>query len=474
MTEKIKGKKRLSKKWKIIIIVLLVILSVAGWWVWEEGRPWYYGIQAYIYGFPLVVMDVTREVSTAVLTPGEISAPVNQFAVMTKYPDASFRLIPRTGLDTQFAVAWADLDQEPLVLTVPNTNGRYYVIALFDMWSNVFASIGSRTTGTDSASFLIVGPKWKGTPPSGFKQIYKSPTRFVWVNAQMQSNGSQDYDVVNSLQKQYKLTPLSLWSQPFTTLPVDIAFSKDIDTKTPPLEQVKKMDANTFFSRFAKLMKDNPPFSDDAPMLKTLEFLGIVPGEDFDISKVDGNIRRGLERGMMGLDLLEKGVKDLDTEKGWIIIPQNFANYGIDYETRAGIALIGLGGILPQDILYPTAFNDAEDKPLDAANRYVLHFEKDQLPPCESTWSVSLYDPDGFYVSNKIDRYHLAPWMPLKYNDGGSLDIYIQSESPGADKESNWLPAPSTGMFNLTTRIFWPSDAALSGSWKMPGIKILK
>jgi hypothetical protein len=221
-------------------------------------------------------------------------------------------------------------------------------------------------------------------------------------------------------------------------------------------------------------MKDNPPTADDTPMLEKLESLGIVPGEDFDISKVDGNIRRGLERGIGALGLLESGVKDLDTENGWIIIPANFANYGTDYETRAGIALIGLGGILPHDILYPTAFNDSEDKPLDSANRYVLHFDKGQLPPCKATWSVSMYDPDGFYVPNKIDRYHLAPWMPLKFNEDGSLDIYIQAESPGADKESNWLPTPSKGLFNITTRIFWPDDAALNGSWTVPGIRIVK
>jgi hypothetical protein len=288
----------------------------------------------------------------------------------------------------------------------------------------------------------------------------------------MQSNGSQDYEVVNALQKQYKLTPLSLWGQPYTT-PAEFPVDPNVDTKTPPLEQVKKMDAGTFFNRLAKLMKDNPPSPDDASMIETLEFLGIVPGEEFDINKVDGNIRRGLERGMGALGLLESGVKDLETENGWIIIPANFANYGTDYETRAGIALIGLGGILPFDILYPTAFNDSEDKPLDSANRYVLHFDKGQLPPCKATWSVSLYDPDGFYVPNKINRYHLAPWMPLKYNDDGSLDIFIQSVSPGIDKESNWLPAPPTGSFNLTTRVFWPEDEALDGSWKMPGVKKL-
>jgi hypothetical protein len=473
MAANIRSYGRRAKRWKWVIIIA-ALLVLAGSYLWfTEFRPWLYGLQVYLYGFPLVVMDVTREVSTAVPAAGETTAPVNQFAIMTKYPDASFRLIPRTGLDTQFAVAWADLEKEPVVLSVPNTGGRYYVIALFDMWSNVFASIGSRTTGTDSVNFLMIGPGWQGTPPSNIKKIFKSPTRFVWVNGQMQSNGSQDYEVVNALQRQYKLTPLSLWGQPYTP-PVEVPFNRDVNTKTPPLEQVKKMDANTFFGRLARLMKDNPPSPEDGPMLEKLMLLGIKPGKDFDISKVDGNIARGLKRAMGAFEKLQEGVKKLKTEKGWIIIPKNFANYGTDYETRAGIALIGLGGILPQDILYPTAFDDGDGHSLDGANRYVLHFEKEQLPPCKATWSVSLYDPNGFYVPNKINRYHLAPWMPLKYNSDGSLDIFIQAESPGADKESNWLPAPSSGLFNLTTRIFWPADVALDGTWKMPGVKILK
>ena len=456
----------------MILIIVAIALASGGWWVWKKGRQWYYGVKAYIYGFPLVVMDITREVSTAVPTPGEVTAPVNQFSVMTKYPDASFRLIPRTGLDTQFALSWADLKAEPLVLSVPDTQGRYYVIALFDMWSNVFESIGSRTTGTASADFLITGPGWQGTPPPGIKRVFQSPTRYVWVNGQMQSNGPQDYDVVNTLQKQYKLTPISAWGQAYTP-PDEVPVDPGIDT-TPPLEQVKRMDANAFFGRLARLMKDNPPFPDDAPMLEKLKVLGIESGKDFDISKLDANIARRLKRAMGAYALLEMGVQKLETANGWVVIPDNFANYGTDYLTRAGIALIGLGGIWPKDILYPVAFLDVDDKALDAANRYVLHFDKGQPPPAKATWSVSMYDPDGFYVPNQLDRYHLAAWMPLKYNPGGSLDIYIQSESPGADKESNWLPAPASGPFNLVTRIFWPEETVLNHTWQMPGVKKVK
>lgn len=457
---------------KILLISLAMLISVGGWWGWQNGRPWVKGIQAYMYAFPMIVMDITREVSTAVPSSGEITAPSNQFAVMTEYPDATFRLVPRTGLDTKFATAWADLEAEPLVLSVPYTGGRYYVIALFDMWSNVFASIGNRTTGTDSLNFLITGPKWKGIVPAEFKNVYESPTRYVWVNGQMQSSTPKDHDIVNSLEKRYKLTPLSAWGKPFSH-PKTVTVNPKIDTKTAVLEQIKNMSASEFWSCFARLMKDNPPTADDAAMIEKLNFLGIIPGNDFDIGTVKSTIVRALNRSMSTYSLLEKGVQKLETKEGWIVIPANFANYGTDYLTRAGIALIGLGGIWPIDILYPTAFNDGEDNALDASKKYKIHMEKGQLPPAKATWSVSMYNPDGFYVPNSINRYHLAEWMPMKYNNDGSLDIYIQSESPGAEKEANWLPSPKSGAFSLTTRIFWPEEDALNGAWYMPGIKIV-
>ena len=181
--------RRRAKRWKLAFICAVLIASAGGWWALKEGRPWLYGLQAYIYGFPLIMMDLTKDAGTAVPTAGEITAPVNQFSVMTKYPDASFRAVVTDGSRHAVRVAWADLDKEPLVLSVPDTGGRYYVIALFDMWSNVFTSIGKRNTGTGAANFLIAGPGWQGTPPADVKQVFRSPTRFVWVNGQMQADG---------------------------------------------------------------------------------------------------------------------------------------------------------------------------------------------------------------------------------------------------------------------------------------------
>ena len=470
MSASLQDRRPRATRWKLALAGAAVLALAAGCGLVKEGEDWLHGVQAYVYGFPLVVMDLTKDAATAVTNAGEFTAPVNQFSVMTHYPDASFRAVPRTGLDTLFAVSWADLDAEPLVLSVPDTGGRYYVIALFDMWSNVFASIGPRTTGTTAQSFLIAGPRWQGKPPANVKQVYRSPTRFVWVNGQMQANGPKDYAVVNALQRQYKLTPLSAWGKPYRP-PAAVPVTSGADTTTPPTVQVQKMDAGAFFGRMARLMKDNPPAPADAPMVEKLKSLGIVPGQDFDIAKVDPDTAKGLQRAMDAFGLLQKGVKKLKTVNGWIVIPKDFANYGTDYETRAGIALIGLGGIWPVDISYPTAFDDGDGKPLDAANRYLLHFEKGQTPPTHVGWSVSMYDPAGYYVPNAIKRYNLASWMPLKRNADGSLDIYIQSASPGPDKEANWLPAPPSGPFNLTVRDFWPQEAMLDGSYKLPPVK---
>jgi len=428
---------------------------------------WLRGVKAYVFGLPLIMMDLTKESMTAA-TAGEISAPVNQFSCMTRYPDASFRTVARTGLDTLFATAWADLDEEPLVLSVPDTGGRYYVIALFDMWSNVFASIGKRTTGTGAAHFLIAGPRWRGTPPADVAKIYRAPTRFVWVNGQMQADGPEDCEVVSKLQQQYELTPLSAWGTAWKP-PAQVPLPAGTDS-TPPLQRLAQMDANALFGRLARLMKDNPPALADRKRVRTLKAIGIVPGKDFRLADLDARVAKGLQRSMSTLKLLQKAVKRLKTKNGWIVIPENFANYGTDYMTRAGISLIGLGGIWRQDVVYPTAFVDGRHKTLNGANRYVLHFDAGKTPPTNATWSVAMYDPDGFYVPNAIDRYSVAAWMPLTYNADGGLDIYVQAASPSEKKKSNWLPAPATGPFTLTVRIYWPRDAVLDRVYTLPPV----
>ena len=247
----------------------LVVVVVAGGALWFVlGRPLVDAAQSYIFGLPLVVMDLTREAAVSVPVAGEFTAPPGQFAIMTKYPDASFRVVPRTGLDTLFATAWADLDAEPLVLSVPDTGGRYYVIALFDMWSNVFASIGKRTAGAGAENYLIAGPGWDGDAPEDVGQVYRSPTRWVWVNGQMQADGPKDYAAVNALQRQYRLTPLSQWGEDWSP-PATVPVAQDAGSGQP-VARIKAMDAGVFYSRLAALMADNPPAPADAAAVARL------------------------------------------------------------------------------------------------------------------------------------------------------------------------------------------------------------
>ena len=431
------------------------------------------GIEAVVYGLPLVIVDVTKSVQTNVAKPEEGGhAPVNQFSHFLKYPTAAYKDVVRMNVDTLYSFAWLDLSKEPIVLSVPDTDGRYYLMPVIDAWTNVVGSPGKRTTGTKAGNFAIVGPNWKGTLPDGVREV-KSPTNTAIIAGRTQANGPADYAVVNAIQKQYKLTPLSAFGRPYN--PPDGIVDPKIDTKTPPVDQVSRMSAEVFFNKLAALMASTPPPAADAPVLAKLATIGVVPGRNFDISKLDPAVAKGLEKSVqLAMGKLQAAAKETGKPvNGWNIPPMNVANFGTDYGLRAVVALVGLGANIAPDAIYPNAFVDAEGKPFNGANHYVLHFNKGQMPPANAFWSVTMYNAQSFFVDNPINRYNIAAWMPLKYNADGSLDIYIQRDSPGKDKEANWLPA-AEGDFSVTMRIYWPKESMLDGSWKPPGIQKVK
>jgi hypothetical protein len=415
-------------------------------------------------------MDVTKQVQTNVTTPEHNgSAPINQFSNFLKYPTAAYRDVVRMNVDTLYSFAWLDLSKEPLVLSVPNTHDRYYLMPIVDGWTDVFASPGKRTTGTEAGDFAIVGPTWTGTLPAGMKAL-KSPTNMAIIAGRTQANGSADYPAVNAIQKQYRLTPLSAFGKPYT--PPAGVVDPQIDRKTPPVDQVNRMSAETFFNRLATLMASNPPAAADAPMLAKLARIGVVPGRTFDTSTLDPAITKGLNGSVQtAVATLGAGAKELGTPtSGWRIPPMTLADFGTDYKLRGEIALVGIGANLAKDAVYPTAFVDGDTQTLTGVNRYVVHFDKGGLPPVNAFWSLTMYDAESFLAANPINRYNIAGWMPLKYNPDGSLDVYIQHDSPGKQKESNWLPAPE-GAFNVTLRMYWPKEPVLDGSWKPPAIE---
>jgi hypothetical protein len=436
----------------------------------DEARA--LGIEAVAYGLPLVISDVTLRKATNVAVPGGFSAPVNQIVNLRAFPTAEFKDVVRANVDTLYSNAFMDLSKEPMVLSVPDTRGRYYLMPMMDGWTNVFASPGKRTTGTKAGHYAIVGPGWTGTLPKGV-EVLRSPTDMVWMIGRTQTNGPKDYAAVHAIQNQFRLVPLSAFGKPYTPPPGTV--DPGVDMKTPPVEQVAKMGAATYFGRLAALMKANPPPAADAPMLARLAKIGIVPGQPFDMAKLDPAVAKGLENvveaAFTKLNAAAKSAGEL--QNGWRIPSPLLGNYGTDYGTRAVVALFGLGANLPADAMYPSAFTDGDGKPLDGANRYVLHFDKGQLPPANAFWSATMYNAQSFFVDNPINRYAISSWMPLKRNKDGSLDLYIQRASPGKDKESNWLPA-AEGEFSVTMRIYWPKPDALEGKWKPPAIAKLQ
>lgn len=430
------------------------------------------GAEAVVYGLPLVIMDLTKQKSTNVPRPESFSAPVNQFVHARAFPDASFKDVVRANVDTLYSIAWLDLSREPMVLSVPDTKGRYYLMPMLDAWTNVFASPGKRTTGTKPGHFAITGPGWAGTLPKGVQQI-KAPTAMVWIIGRTQTNGPKDYAAVHAIQDGYRLAPLSAFGKRRYTAP-EAPVNAAVDMKTPPVDQLKAMSSAAFFDRLATLLKANPPPASETRVLAKLAAIGIVPGETFDPAKLDPAVAKGLAQSLPAtLAKLNAATTENGAPvNGWRVPPMNVGNFGSDYGTRAVISLFGLGANVPQDAIYPSAFTDGSDTPLNGANRYVIHFDQGSTPPVDAFWSLTLYDAESFFVPNALNRYALSSWMPLEKNADGSIDIHVQRESPGKGKESNWLPA-AAGPFNITLRMYWPCEMApsiLDGSWTPPAV----
>lgn len=429
------------------------------------------GAQAVIYGMPLVLMDITMKKTTNVVPGHLLAKPVNQFTHLRAFPTAAFKDVVRANVDTLYSSAFLDLAKEPLVLSVPGTHGRYYLLPMLDAWTNVFATPGSRTTGTQAGSFLITGPNWSGTVPPGLQQL-RSPTNMVWILGRTQTNGPEDYAAVHGIQDGYTLVPLSAWGRPYTA-PAGTA-DPTVDMETPPIEQLRHMTATQFFNTLARLLEANPPPASEASILEKLAKIGIKPGQSFDPAALDTEVAHGLEQSVpAAFAKLEEAQKRMGTPvNGWHIPPQNLGNFGTDYGTRALIAWMAFGANLPADAVYPTTYVDSANKLLSGANRYTLHFDKGMAPPVNAFWSVTMYDAQSFFVDNPIKRYAISSWMPLTRNSDGSIDLYIQHESPGKLKEANWLPAPE-GNFNVTLRMYWPKDKSPSindGSWLPPAV----
>lgn len=428
--------------------------------------------ESYVYGYPLVTMEMTRRQVTNVAAPDGEHAPMGQLIKMRTYPPVDYHAVTAPNADTLYTTAFFDVSREPWLLSVPDMGDRYYLLPFLSGWTDVVEVPGKRTTGGRAQTYAITGPGWSGKLPDGVIE-YKSPTGLVWLLGRIYCTGTpEDYQAVHELQDKFSLVPLSAYGKPYT--PPQGEVDPTVDMKTAVREQVDALSTEQFFSILARSLKTNPPAAADAPMLARMAKIGLVPGQDFDPSKLSGFekdlIKAIPETGRV--KILEQ-FKKTQPVNGWMFTT-NAGTYGTDYIQRAMITYVGLGANRPQDAVYPTGEKDAKGETFDAAGHsYVMHFDKGQMPPVNGFWSLTMYDQGYFFVPNPINRYNVSSRNEFVTNPDGSVDIYLQSTSPGYDKEANWLPAPK-GKFVPMMRLYWPKDtppSILDGSWKPPAIQ---
>jgi hypothetical protein len=429
--------------------------------------------RAYIFGYPMVLMEYTRRNAVGPNGGGE-----NRLAHAAAFPNAGVSNVIRPNADTLYSSSWIDLSKEPVMLHVPDTKGRYYLMQFMDAWTETFSVPGKRTTGTDEGWMAIVGPGWSGKLPDGARRI-DAPTNMVWLIGRTQTNGPSDYDNVHAIQRGYRLMPLSHY--PDGVPPVVPGTGRRVTgaAMTPP-SVVAGLSAVDFFTLFTSLLAANPAHPDDAPTMKELARIGIASGKAFDATGFDAAGLKALEEGAQtaakGLAGVGRGGRRQVREgsNGWTGgfgggNSPAVGRYGTNYVARATVARGGLGANPPEDAIYMNCSQDTAGEALEGSRKYRVHFDKTGLPPVQAFWSITMYGPDGFFVANPVNRYAIGDRDPLKFNADGSLDLYISRDAPEGGKEGNWLPAPE-GAFNLTLRMYWPKEEALAGKWVPPPV----
>jgi hypothetical protein len=458
----------------IAAVVLGLAILAAALFTWRmRSEPISAAIEAYVYGYPLVTFDMARKQQTNVAVPDADHAPMGQLIKMRSYPAVDNRCCAAPNTDTLYTIVWLDVSGEPWVFSIPDMGLRYYMMPMLDGFSEVFKVASSSTTGSAAQKYAITGPGWSGTLPSGVTQV-ESRTGMVWILGRIYCTGTpEDYAAAHALQDRFSVVPLSAYGKPYTPAPgkVDAGF----DMKTAVRKQVNSLDVDAYFDRLATLLKTNPPKAEDAPIVARMAGIGLVPGQDFDPARL-GFVDQVVVKAVPKLALLEMAqrLKTQETTNGWLYFTSGVGNWGTDYLLRGMGNLLGPGWNRPRDAMYPLSQKDADGEAYDGAKHsYVMRFEKGRLPPVEAFWSLTLYDSEFFFVANPVHRYTLSQRDPLVTNPDGSVDLYIQAEPPGKDKEANWLPAPR-GKFQLVLRMYQPPASPptiLNGSWTPPPVR---
>ncbi len=369
--------------------------------------------------------------------------------------------------DTPYSWAWLDLRSEPIVLSLPAVPApRYYVNQWFDLYTHNFAYTGVRSTGRGAGTYLFAGPRWRGTVPKGITKVFRAETDFVGTLTRTQLNGPDDIPALKAIQGQYVLTPLSRFTgQPAPPAAPAVAW---------PAWNASKAEGIGFITYLNALLPFMPAVPSERAMRARFARIGIGPGLPFDPTRLDPKLRTALEEGVAEASQeLKAKAQQQTSSQGFFGSRQQL---GSDYLTfRSMGAMLGIYGNSSEEAFYATQQTGPDGQVLDGRKRWVLRFEPGQLPPVTEFWSVTLYKlPERLLVENPIQRYSIGDRTSgLKLGTDGSLEIYIQSENPGTDKVSNWLPAPA-GPFFFVARLYGPKDPVLKGTWKLPRLTEVK
>ncbi|HKZ13733.1 MAG TPA: DUF1254 domain-containing protein [Solirubrobacterales bacterium] len=424
-------------------------------------------VEAYVYLYPLVLMERTRRQMTNVERPGDVlgRGPVDTFAHFREYPPASFKDVVKPNFDTLYSPAWLDLREEPRIVSLPATD-LYYLMPVYDMWSDIFACPGTRTNGAVAGDYAICGPDWEGELPEGVVRV-DAPTPWAWLIVRTKASPAT-YAEVNAFQDELRITRLGEWPGPADAVlgTVDPA----VDANTPPVRQVFALGAADFFGEAMEILREIPTHIADGPILERMARIGLVPGEGFDLGAAAPEAAAALEAAAPAAiaKITERQRTLVAPVNGWIAVTESIGSWGVDYLRRACIDLIGLGANLPEDAVYPISYFDGDGDPYDGGRSYALHFDANALPPVKAFWSLTMYDEDGFAVDNPLGRFAIGDRDDLTFNPDGSLDLQIGAAEPAAGS-SNWLPAPG-GSFNLCLRLYYPEASVLDGSWTPPAV----
>jgi len=426
---------------------------------------------AYIYGFPLV--DSYRIQYSYFVDRGgpEYKSSWNQLYNNARVYTPADKAVQTPNSDTPYSFAGVDLRAEPLLLTVPEIDkDRYYSLQFIDMYTFNFAYVGSRTTGNGAGNFLLAGPHWKGETPENVKQVIRSETEFAFVLYRTQLFAPDDIENVKKIQAGYKVQPLSQFhGRPAPPSASQVNFLK-------PLSAGEERTSLEFFNVLNFVLQFCPTHPSEIALMARFAKIGVGAGKTFDANSLTPDMRKALENGMSDAWTEFSQYKATQIDTGKKSSADGFGTREFlngSYIDRMGGAVLGIYGNAKDEAIYPAYFIDSVKDKLSGVNRYTLRFAPSQLPPVHAFWSLTMYElPSSLLSANPLNRYLInSPMLPsLKRDVDGGFSLYVQHESPGKDKEANWLPAPN-GPFFAVLRLYWPKAEASNGQWEQPPLQ---